>query len=373
LDDSTIAAFQYHISEGGKPWTGSHHFLEMMSNLGKIINVRSSTVGMRTNDPLKQPILKADDWKLEELRKYADFFRRWKHMASGQGLTSETFLAVTLMCDTLPRIAIYLISQCGFHYVLLGFLQSDVLEHRFGRYRQGDGANFFIGFLQLCESERKIKIYSALKHSKLELADLRKCCAENNLPTDGDEDVHVDSSKVASAISLSLDVEENEYNIVFYIAGYLSDTSKCNGCTQLLRQEKSCPPAQLSLEASSASFFNIINRGGLKCPSSNLFELCILGYRAFCDIRANNSVVTFLLLSQNAATLFADAVIKKISHCEYEHLLLGQCIHDHPFITLSRRCLVRLFNIFAKKLIADMSFSAPKEGHKIAKLRSSNV
>lgn len=76
-------------------------------------------------------------------------------------LTNETFTALILMCQTLPAIAAHLIKS-GYSFVLLGHLQSDKLEQRFGRYRQMLGANYFLGVKQVIESERKIKVINVM-------------------------------------------------------------------------------------------------------------------------------------------------------------------------------------------------------------------
>jgi hypothetical protein len=373
LDDSTIAAFKFFVSEYHKPWEGTSFFLAIMSNLSKILNVKSCSIGLKKRDQLRQPILSADDWKLSELDKYADFFRRWK-MTGQKGLTSETFAAVTLMCDTLPRIAKYLISSCDYHYVLLGSLQSDPLESRFGRYRQLHGANFFISFRQICESEKKIKISSALQHSGLHISDLQKCSEANEVIQ---EEMDPQACSVAVAISFDMEVNDNETNIIFYVAGYISNTlSDCASCIQLLRQEKQCPSAEEDDETREkpSIFLSFINRGGLKCPSSYLYEVCLLAYIAFCEIKSKCSTFEVLLRARNSALLFSDAVFTKLTMTDHQHLTSGHCEKFHLLNVLIRRCLQRLFNILAKKLINDMTRSKSESNiRKIAKLSSTTT
>lgn len=48
-------------------------------------------------------------------------------------------------------------TPAGFQYVLLGNIQSDPLERRFGVYRQMSGANYYVSTRQLFESERKLR------------------------------------------------------------------------------------------------------------------------------------------------------------------------------------------------------------------------
>ena len=50
------------------------------------------------------------------------------------GLTKETFLALRQTCRGVTGLAKYLINYCCFKYVLLGKIQSDTIEGRFGQF-----------------------------------------------------------------------------------------------------------------------------------------------------------------------------------------------------------------------------------------------
>ena len=52
-----------------------------------------------------------------------------------------------------------LTQSCGFKYV---FLQTDPLEHHFGLYRMMSGSNYHISYLQILETERRLKLSSIL-------------------------------------------------------------------------------------------------------------------------------------------------------------------------------------------------------------------
>ena len=67
----------------------------------------------------------------------------------------------------------YLMNECGFRYVLLGHIQSDTIEIRFGHIRQLSGANCFISMRQLCESDRKLRTLSLLKCSQISLKEIK--------------------------------------------------------------------------------------------------------------------------------------------------------------------------------------------------------
>ena len=63
----------------------------------------------------------------------------------------------------LPQITNHLTGNCGYSYLLTSFLQTDPLEHHFGLYRMMSGANYHVSYLQILESERRLKVSSILK------------------------------------------------------------------------------------------------------------------------------------------------------------------------------------------------------------------
>ena len=69
------------------------------------------------------------------------------------GLTKETSLALSQTCQSITGLSKYLMNECGFKYVLLGQIQFDTIEGRFGHIDLLSGANYFILMRQLYESD----------------------------------------------------------------------------------------------------------------------------------------------------------------------------------------------------------------------------
>jgi len=69
-------------------------------------------------------------------------------------------------------VCIVCVDKLDFAYVLLGHLQSDAIESRFGWLRQLSGANYFISVKQVIDSDRKIRTLSLLKFSGFSLSEL---------------------------------------------------------------------------------------------------------------------------------------------------------------------------------------------------------
>ena len=87
----------------------------------------------------------------------------WEALPGKLGkLSKQTFTSVKHACIALPQITNHLIQNCGFSYVLSYFLQTDSLEHHFGLYRMMSGSNYHISFLQILETERRLKLSSVL-------------------------------------------------------------------------------------------------------------------------------------------------------------------------------------------------------------------
>ena len=115
------------------------------------------------------------------------------------GLTRETFLALCQTCMSLRDCAIHLLTKCGFNYVLLGQLQSDGIESRFGWFRQLSGAaHYYVSMQQVLESDWKIRALSLTKFSSYSLAEIYEAIETAELVSAANESL---DSSTADAIS----------------------------------------------------------------------------------------------------------------------------------------------------------------------------
>ena len=175
--ESTCDALKYFIEKHDRNnWKGTFTFVQLITTLFKIINVKTSNIGEKKRDDYRKPITNTDSQALTQLSQFEAFFEKWA-LSRKPGLSSPTFIASKLMCSSLRQIAVYLIEKHNFKFVLLGHMQSDPLERRFGQYRQLSGANYFISVKQVLENERKIKILRLLDHSDSPLLHLQSSVA----------------------------------------------------------------------------------------------------------------------------------------------------------------------------------------------------
>ncbi|KAG1681278.1 hypothetical protein GQR58_011935 [Nymphon striatum] len=172
------------------------------------------------------------------------------------------------MCVTLPAIAQYLL-DLGFQYVLLGQLQSDVIESRFGRYRQMSGANYFVSVKQILEAELKIKAASLLKFSGID---------QLNLLTSGESASGLKDESHLDQIALDFtnvivekgcgNLNSADKNVIYYVTGAVVRShirqSKCDSCQKILSDGPLSPLTEENVDGiddATKVFLQDINRG----------------------------------------------------------------------------------------------------------------
>jgi hypothetical protein len=161
------------------------------------------------------PVRSSTDWKLQYLRDFAEFLHRWES-SKLPGLTKETFLALRHTCKALADCASHLLDHLGFSYVLLGNLQSDAIESRFGWLRQLSGANYYISMRQVLESDRKIRTVSLLKYSKFSLSDIDAAIQSDASASQSDSNLLAEA--IAGALTLNYELTSSDANIIFYMS-----------------------------------------------------------------------------------------------------------------------------------------------------------
>lgn len=99
----TLLLVYRYCNNKGELWRSTASFVKWISDLIKIINVKSPSLAKRKLEPLSEPI-RADGQQLERLRVYAQWFRKWQ--AFGQtGLTTVTCAAVAHTIQTLIDVS----------------------------------------------------------------------------------------------------------------------------------------------------------------------------------------------------------------------------------------------------------------------------
>jgi hypothetical protein len=129
--ESTHSALTYYSSTTPDrlSWAETAVFLKLIAAVWKIVNVKTPMKGKHKRDDSQSPIASSTDWKLTFLEQFSNYLQVWQQ-SQMPGLSRETFLALGHTVAALVPLARYLLHERSFHYVLLGFLQSDKLESR---------------------------------------------------------------------------------------------------------------------------------------------------------------------------------------------------------------------------------------------------
>lgn len=362
----------YGTHEGKQSWNETANFIGLVIKLWNVLNVKSHIKGKHKRDYTMDPIRSSRDWKLQFLGEFADFLARWESRQKA-GLTRETFLSLRHTCLALRDCASYLVDRAGFNYVLLGHLQSDAIERRFGWLRQLSGANYFISMRQVLEGDRKIRAVSLLKFSSISLAEIDSVNQSEQDTAHCDE---TDADDIATSLSYNQTPSANDANIIYYVSGAIARSvgrvTKCDHCKELLIASDEIETIELdeSLSYNASTFLDTINRGGLSKPTEITFNIVMHSWRVYEEIRQSDGLKEKLLKSANQRSLFT----KVMQQATVDGQLLVTNCYCNKGHDLGDLICRRFFNCVAKNLVKDMTTKANpvnkqlSQKRKIAKL-----
>ena len=164
IHESTIAALTIQNEQRCASYrNNTSEFVEILLSLWNFFNINVPFKHVRLNDPLSRPF-SFNDERFLLLAKIIFWLEAWQSLPEKDGkLSKQTFTSFRHACLVLPQITNHLTGNCGYSYLLTSFLQTDPLEHHFGLYRMKSGANYHVSYLQIIESERRLKVSSILK------------------------------------------------------------------------------------------------------------------------------------------------------------------------------------------------------------------
>ncbi len=397
--ESTIGGLRYYSEHGHPEWADTANFLQVIRNWWNIVNVKGPTVGKRKRNKFMNPVSKDDLTNLEKLKTFAKWFSQWRDNTKSNGmktgLTDETFLAVIQTTKASIEVAEELLTRDEIEYVLLGNLQSDPIERRFGWYRQLAGGNYFISVRQILEAEKSIRLKSLVKFSRLSMAQVKETFEDGNsnqelvLKQEKDQLLELLEHDCTDFESL----QAEDANIVFYVAGCyarsLCKEQKCQSCVQLLKKNDDVPSVSFEQDendkyaSEKQQFLDQVNRGGLCYPSDLTYVTCLHAWKFYHDIQSQKEAYQLMLSSIAPQKVFVSAFIDTCSESSNtQDILTQQCENGHIFQKLFGRLAVKMFNTFAKNMCAEKNSSihkgkkrssTSKDGRKIKKLQSNPV
>ncbi|KAG1652170.1 Organic cation transporter protein [Nymphon striatum] len=367
FNESTENALRFYSDHENKDWIGTATFISHFLKLWSIINVKNKSVGKFKRDPYREPITTVTDGRLTYLYDFANFLKRWQQNKKFC-LTKETFTVMHHMCVTLPQIACYFLDVLKFQYVLFGKFQSDMIESRFGWYRQLSGGNYFISVKQVLESERKIKAVSLLKFSGLNALD----------DFDKHDCVQLSENEVECFVLQMQDYEmakldSGDMNAIYYVAGALVRSmlkrTNCVSCKIFLVDDKRSNIDELAADKFEIvnddvkHFVEAVNRGGLLAPSSLAFDI---SWNLVCDRSVLVSVSSSVYMAGMVFGLlilphFSDKIGRKpvILFCLVTWFTTGLSIAFSPnYVTFT---VLRFFTAAVNVFSIDLAFVIGQE------------
>lgn len=261
FNEKTIAALKK------KKYYDTATFIERITQMWHILNVKSPNEGRNLNDPNRYPIENPNDERLIFLQRMSTLLKLMDSSKKGQrirGLTGDTANAWHISLLGMVDLAKSLLAS-GMRYVCLGKFQSDRLEGEFGVIRQMSGGNYLISADQVfCSvSLRRIKLYHKLNLNPEELVTNEEMCCSGDLD-DKDEDLELLDVCFSEASNLS----ESERSALYYICGYVTFKENLEGSNEVLQSTES-------------EFTEMVSRGKLKHPTSDLYDLSLYLYSFF--------------------------------------------------------------------------------------------
>ena len=175
-------------------------------------------------------------------------------------LTSQTASAFvrTLKCQA-SLIEDLLAEGCDF--IMTSRFQSDLMERRFGQYRQMSGVKFLVGLREAISTENIIKLKTLLKDDN----DIGKLM-DSNVEHDENIEALLHHADLSCSSEEMVSLSEDSREVGIYIAGYIAKKLKkrfgdCSSGLLINGSEAGNP---------DFSYVQVLSRGSLKIPSTNL-------------------------------------------------------------------------------------------------------
>ena len=133
--ESTVAALRFYSQRDEyRDFGQTANLLEMLRKWFSIVNVKTAYTHVRLHDPIRAPPSREERCGLNFLTAFGMMLQTWLDRNGGSKMSTDTTQAAIYTCRGLVALANYLLeTHCNLvHYVLLGKVQSDKIEGRFG-------------------------------------------------------------------------------------------------------------------------------------------------------------------------------------------------------------------------------------------------
>ena len=319
---------------------------------------------------------KVDKTNMKEVRdyftKFSSWIKSWRSEYADFGLTNPTFKALMQTTAAIMDLSEYLIEEDNdIGYILLGFLQQDFLEGRFGWWRQLSGGNYFCSVLQFLQAEKTIRLRNLIDDG-YNLKDIKNAFEyveeKKNLALQLETDDFLDMIEEYDFSTLFVDDRPVTYYVAGYIARRLIKQTKCQHCHTLFSKsqenitvevdETNARPEDLK---AGEEFIDAVSRGGLTKPSELLNIVCAHANDLWRYIKNNSRLRATLLSSTNSRSVFTNVFVAKLEHCvSTESITKVTCRSGHSYVNYISIAANVMFNIFGKNYASDINSNIHK-------------
>jgi hypothetical protein len=372
--ESTVAAL---LCKGTEQALNTAEFVRLIVAWWRIVNVKHTLKGLRKRDALSKPIVNVDDDRLLFLERFATWLQQW---GSGKGcLTSQTLRALTHTSVTIVHLVKYLFANFSVKYVLVGKLQTDNLERRFGEYRQMSGGNYNVSVLQVLEAEKKLRLSTALALRSKKMGHIVIKDIKDALMTDEPdlasgvipEQFLLVASEVTEAC-FSCDEASMVY-ITGFVVHKVIRLLRCRTCKTLVQNDRDLHIDKDDAMTASLdiSYVSCVDRGGLKYPT---VAAVLVGYKVFSVIQvlvSERYEQDFLKLT-NQKSIALSIVLDALTSDDYFHSeMSGICsVCQKPNRELIKLMIPRFLNVFLNNYTRKCNDVIAARGGKKRKLQT---
>ncbi|XP_054720810.1 uncharacterized protein LOC129230437 [Uloborus diversus] len=298
------------------------NFIDIFCNWWDIVNVKSSFKGKFKRNPMCEPITNSpDDVKKIFLKKFISWLDKWEAMNADNGrLSRETHSALRHTTQAFLSLTEYCSNHLNMSYLLLGKIQTDKLESRFGQYRSLSGDQYHVSIRQLYEAENKLRISRELK-----LTSHTSGSFNVNIFDDSDFDETADTKDSIEELFEEIEVMDSDIDkvadllpIITYLAGYCAHAVlkniKCIDCREKMLTDK-----EMNVDV-NCQFIRNCNRGGLLYPSEFITNVVLHVY-----------IVTQNLISEKYELQFLKVINQRNLVMKIvKNILIGKDMWDFP-------------------------------------------
>ncbi|XP_049774363.1 uncharacterized protein LOC126162092 [Schistocerca cancellata] len=272
FSDTTVVALDTFGSKKAiSNWESTATFIKIINRWWDIVNVKTLLKGQRLRNIFQEPVTSKSHHIQEFLQCFISWLCSWEECSDERKLTRETHSALKHTTAALIDFSDYWLSEKNRSYLLLGKVQTDSLEDRFGKYRQLCGGNYHVSLRQVFETEQKLRaqsMFSLVLRSKV-VGDV--VIKTTDIFSTHTQIQGLKETSIPEFLNVAVDenvdgIDENTWPLLHYIAGYCSHQAikkkHCEYCKVFLTTDE--------MKQGGDDLIMVKDRGGLTYPADDV-------------------------------------------------------------------------------------------------------